>query len=136
MRFDESSSSFSLESAPGRGSLIACTPRTAPPVRGRSRGCRELPYVGHGTASCPHSVTSFPHIFPTGVFALKATRFSGQRYFLVSNFSCTRSACEATDELDSAVGHSSLALQKILQAQVLLLESFRVIHSHVTVMPG
>ena len=69
------------------------------------------------------------------MFALKATRFSGQRY-LVSNFSCTRSACEATDELDSAVGHSSLALQKILQAQVLLLESFRVIHSHVTVMPG
>src|SRR5215218_3760890 len=31
---------------------------------------------------------------------------------------------------------SSLTLQKFLQAQVLLFESFRVFHSNVTVMPG
>src|SRR5918999_1307867 len=37
---------------------------------------------------------------------------------------------------DSAVGRSSLMLQKFLQAHVPLFESFRVFHSHVTVMPG
>src|SRR5215218_6600440 len=36
----------------------------------------------------------------------------------------------------SAVDPSSLMLQKFLQAQVLLFESFCVFHSHVTVMPG
>src|ERR671912_1912682 len=36
----------------------------------------------------------------------------------------------------SAVGHSPLLLQKFLQAQLAPFESFRVFHSHVTVMPG
>src|ERR671910_1607381 len=36
----------------------------------------------------------------------------------------------------SAMGHSSLLLQKFLQAQLALFESFRVFHSHVTVMSG
>ena len=35
----------------------------------------------------------------------------------------------------SAVGHSSLLLQKFLQAQLALCESFRGFHSHVTVVP-
>src|SRR5215204_4463200 len=34
------------------------------------------------------------------------------------------------------MGHSSLTLQKLLQAQLALLESFRVLYSHVAVMPG
>ncbi len=34
------------------------------------------------------------------------------------------------------MGHSSRTLQKPLQAQVALFQSFRVLHSHVAVMPG
>src|ERR687897_2237140 len=59
-----------------------------------------------------------------------------------------RDACRRRDRLskahlildplsgDSAVGRSYLMLQKFLQAQVALFESFRVFFSHVTVMPG